>query len=173
MIALAALMVLSMQQADTQVAAAQPTEIKEWKVPWPDTRPRDPFVGRDGRVWFVGQEGHYIAALDTVSGQFKRYDLDPGTGPHNLIVDDSGTVFYSGNLTGHIGRLDPGTGKVTKYPMPDPAARDPHTLIFDNNYEQNRLIWFTVQGGNFVGRFNTRTGEVTLRKSPTPNSRPY
>ena len=64
-------------------AAAQPPVINEWPVPWERTRPRDPFVASDGRVWFVGQEGHYLAVFDTVSHQFTRYPLDPGTGPPN------------------------------------------------------------------------------------------
>ncbi|MGH7751213.1 MAG: lyase, partial [Gemmatimonadales bacterium] len=42
-------------------AAAQmaPT-INEWTVPWTGTRPRDPYLDRQGRVWFVGQTGHYV-----------------------------------------------------------------------------------------------------------------
>lgn len=156
-----------------QLAANTPAPMREWKVPWDNTRPRDPFVARDGRVWFVGQAGDYVAALDTVSGEFKRFELDPGTGPHNLVVDHAGIVWYAGNRAAHIGRLDPATGKITKFSMPDPAARDPHTLLLDRNHDQNGLIWFTVQGGNFVGRFDTKSGAVTLLRNPTPNARPY
>jgi virginiamycin B lyase len=34
-------------------------------------------------------------------------------------------------------------------------------------------LWFTVQGGGFVGRLDTATGEVKLAKMIIPNSRPY
>ncbi|HWM29829.1 MAG TPA: lyase, partial [Woeseiaceae bacterium] len=27
-------------------------DIREWLVPWEDSRPRDPYVTEDGRVWF-------------------------------------------------------------------------------------------------------------------------
>ena len=37
------------------VAAADTVEIREWTVPWANTRPRDPIVDAEGRVWFVGQ----------------------------------------------------------------------------------------------------------------------
>ncbi|MDH3297941.1 MAG: hypothetical protein OEM96_06670, partial [Gemmatimonadota bacterium] len=30
--------------------------VEEWTVPWPDSRPRDPYAAPDGRVWFVGQQ---------------------------------------------------------------------------------------------------------------------
>ena len=38
--------------------------VREWPVPWEKTRPRDPYVAPDGRVWFVGQQGNYIASFD-------------------------------------------------------------------------------------------------------------
>ena len=121
-------------------APAEDLEITEWVVPWENTRPRDPYVDGQGRVWFVGQVGNYLAYLDPGTGDFRRYELDPGTGPHNLIVDDDGFVWYAGNRAMHIGRLDPETGEIEKHMMPTPDARDPHTLIFD----QNGDIWFSV-----------------------------
>jgi len=144
-------------------------DVKDWKVPWEKTRPRDPYVDAQGRVWFVGQEGNYIAYLDPTSGRFKRYEIEAGTHPHNLIVDAKGMVWYAGNRNARIGRLDPRDGKVTTYMMPDGAARDPHTLAFDPRGD----IWFTVQGGNFVGKLTTATGRVQLVKMPTEGARPY
>jgi virginiamycin B lyase len=146
-----------------------PVDIKEWPVPWEQTRPRDPFVAPDGKVWFVGQTGDYVAYLIPETGEFKRYELDRGTGPHNLIVADDGFVWYAGNRTGHIGKLDPKDGTITKFPMPDPNARDPHTLVFDSKGN----IWFTLQGANRIGKLTVATGEVQLVEVPTPRARPY
>jgi virginiamycin B lyase len=143
--------------------------IKEWLVPYAASRPRDPYIDSRNRVWFVGQVGNYIAYLDPRSGHFRRYEIEEGALPHNLIVDQRDMVWYAGNGNGHIGKLDPNTGKITRYPMPDPEARDPHTLVFD----QKGNIWFTVQNGNFVGRLTTRTGKVELVKVATPGARPY
>jgi virginiamycin B lyase len=148
----------------------KPPVIKEWPVPWADTRPRDPYVDpTTGRIWFCGQAGHYLAYFVPATGEFKRYDLEPGAGPHNLIVDKSGIVWFAGNLVGYIGRLDPRDGSIKKYPMPDPMVRDPHTLVFDRNGD----IWFTAQGGNAIGKLTVSTGVVQLVKVPTPNARPY
>lgn len=152
--------------------AAETVDIREWEVPWSESRPRDPFVEPSGKVWFVGQRGHYVANLDPETGEFKRYDLEPGTGPHNLIVAGSGddaTIWYAGNRNGHIGRLNPANGEIEKFPMPIDAARDPHTLIFDSIGD----VWFTVQGGNYVGRLATNSGEVSLIEVPTRKARPY
>ncbi|MBI4540338.1 MAG: lyase [Gemmatimonadetes bacterium] len=153
----------------TALPADDPADIKEWPVPWENSRPRDPYVDGKGRVWFVGQQGNYLAHFDPKTGAFERYELEPGTGPHNLIVDADGHVWYAGNRNAHIGRLDPETRKITRYPMPDPAVRDPHTLIFDRNGD----IWFTSQGGNRVGKLTRTTGEIRLIAPATPGARPY
>ena len=144
-------------------------EIREWDVPWEESRPRDPYVAPDGRVWFVGQAADYAAVLDPRTGEFARHDLPEGAGPHNLIVGEDGIVWYAGNRARHIGRLDPATGEIRRFEMPDPAARDPHTLFWGRDGQ----IWFTVQGGNKVGRFHTGTGEVRLVDAPDAGSRPY
>jgi virginiamycin B lyase len=34
-------------------------------------------------------------------------------------------------------------------------------------------MWFTVQNGNFIGRFSPGLGETTLISVPTPRARPY
>jgi virginiamycin B lyase len=142
-------------------------EIREWTVPYARSRPRDPYVDDQGRVWFVGQTADYAAYLRPETGEFTRFDLADGAGPHNIIVD--AYAWYSGNTASHIGRVDRETGSITRYPMPDAAARDPHTLVFD----QKGAIWFTVQSGNFVGRLIKESGEVALRRPPTSNARPY
>ncbi len=144
-------------------------EIQEWKVPWEDTRPRDPYVAPDGDVWFVGQGGNYISEFDPDTEEFRKIDLPDGAGPHNCIVDEEGYIWYAGNAAAHIGRVNPKTGEITQYEMPHERARDPHTLVFD----QNGDIWFTVQGGNFVGKLTVSTGEVELIDVPTSRARPY
>lgn len=155
--------------AFADIAYAADPVIEEWNVPWERTRPRDPYAADSGLVWFVGQGDDYVAWLDPVSGEFKRYDLGEGAGPHNLIVDGDGMVWYAGNRAAHIGRLDPSSGAIEKIPMPRPEARDPHTLVFDDAGD----IWFTVQGGNFVGKLTVETRTVDLIEVPTKRARPY
>lgn len=150
--------------------AAADVDIREWQVPWKDSRPRDPFAASADSVWFVGQRSGYLARLDVDSGQFEKIDLKPGSGPHNLIVASDGIVWYAGNRNRLIGRYDPATGEIEEIDMPDEAARDPHTLVFDAGEEN---IWFTVQGGNMIGRLEIDSRRVDLVRSQTPRSRPY
>lgn len=161
----------------TSAEPPAPVEIREWKVPWPDTRPRDPFAVSENEVWFVGQVGSYLARLDAAKGAFARLDLPDRAAPHNLVVDEEGVVWYAGNANGTIGRYDPdaagGEGlapasTIERIPLP-PEAPDPHTLLLG----PGGALWFTVQGGNFVGRLDRATREVRLAKVPAPNARPY
>ena len=152
------------------MTAAGAVEIDEWTVPWPDTRPRDPDVAdaQASKVWFVGQGDDYIAVLDTASGDMKRFDLDEGAGPHNLILDE-GKVWYAGNRDAHIGRFDPATETFHRIDMPDGHPQDPHTLIAGDD----RYLWFTAQGANVVGRLDRQTEQVEVIEVPTDRARPY
>src|SRR5438045_2077839 len=109
---------------------AQQSEAKMWQTPWDKTRPRDPFVDRHGRVWFVGQVGNYVANLDPKTGEFKRFTIEEGTHPHNLVVDSKGMVWFTGNANGRIIKMDPASGKQTTF-MLDSGVNDPHTMTFD------------------------------------------
>lgn len=165
--AAAAVGILGIAPTTLEAQESQDPELQEWMVPYEESRPRDPFVGPDGRVFFVGQRSDYVAALDPETGEFQRWDLEAGAGPHNLIVDDDGTVWYAGNRARHIGKLDPATGNIEKFMMPNEAAQDPHTLIWDDDGD----IWFTVQGGNFVGHFDMTATETRLVEMPQAEGR--
>jgi len=143
-------------------------EITEWKVPWANTRPRDPWYGPDGKVWFVGQTGHYVATFDPRNGDFRRYELEDGTGPHTVIVDKSG-AWYAGNRANHIGRIDPATGRREVIQLPGNGTRDPHTMAFTHNGD----IWFTLQHGNQIGFLKRKSREIKLYDIDTPRARPY
>lgn len=165
--ALCAVLLVSAAATPADAQESEPIEIREWQVPWPDTRPRDPALAPNGDVWFVGQRAHYAARLDPTTGDFERFELLGEAGPHNLIVADDGTVWYAGNGDAHIGHLDPATGEIVRHDMPDLDARDPHTLIFDGRGG----IWFTVQGGNMVGHLDMTTGAVRLTPGPEAEGR--
>ena len=100
------LAVASVIPAVTRVAA-QPTPargaesdsviLKEWTVPWgAASRPRDPALGADGRIWFVGQEGNYVAHLDPRTAKFTRVEIDAGTN-ERITVALRGPILAAGN----------------------------------------------------------------------------
>lgn len=146
----------------------KPLEITEWNVPYKDTLPRDPWVDSADLVWFVGQQGDYVANLKPSTGEFRRYDLSRGAGPHTVIANERG-AWYAGNRSQHIGLIDPASGKIEKIMLPGKGQRDVHTMDFDADGN----IWFTVQHGNQIGHLDTKTRKIKLYEVSTPNARPY
>jgi virginiamycin B lyase len=145
-----------------------PVPIKEWPVPF-GGHGRDPQAAGPDEIWFVGQQGDYLARFTPSTEEFFKVDLPDGTGPHNNVVDSDGVVWYSGNAAGEIiGAYDPKTGELGMIDVP--GARDPHTLLFDVG-EQH--LWFTVQFGNMIGRMTLADGKIELIEVPTEGARPY
>jgi len=150
-------------------AVNTPVTIQEWPVPWKDSRPRDPDVAPNGTIWLVGQQTDYVAHFDPKTAEFTKFDLPPGTGPHNVIVDRDAFLWIAGNRQGYIGRMNPNTGELARFTMPDDNVKDPHTLVFAGRNH----IWFTAQWSNVIGRLDKRSGEVDLVTVPVDKARPY
>jgi virginiamycin B lyase len=127
-------------------------QVSEWAVPTPEFA-RDPAVAPDGSVFIAVMHGNKIARFDPRSEQFIEWELPPRAHPHGLLVDRDGMVWYTGN--GTIGRLDSKTGRVTEFKLP--SGGDPHTIVID---EEQKHLWFTVQGGDRVGRPERATGKI-------------
>lgn len=143
--------------------------FRQWQVPTPGQRARDPVQAPDGSVWWAGQYANLVGRINPETGEITEYTLPQGAKPHTVTADREGNIWYTGNGNGTIGKLDPRTAMITEYKMPDPAARDPHSAIFDNKGN----LWFTLQQSNMVGRLVVATGDVKLVTMPTPKSRPY
>src|SRR5258708_9163461 len=92
------------------------------------------------------QVAENVGRLEPATGSFKEYPLVAGknSGPHGLVADKDGNIWYTANFAGYIGKLDPRTGKVTEYKMPDESVDDPHTAVFD----ARGILWFTAQARN-------------------------
>ncbi|HET6604376.1 MAG TPA: hypothetical protein VFG21_09205 [Xanthomonadaceae bacterium] len=155
-----------------QVAGADGVQITEHTVPWPDTRPRDPYVAPDGRVWFVGQTGNYLAVFDPRSEHFERFALPQGTRPHTVVVGADGIAWVAGNGNGTLVRYDPATAEFATFALPEQPElfrKDPHTLAFDDDGD----LWFTLQQGNAIGHFDTETHAFRILPLSRPNTLPY
>jgi virginiamycin B lyase len=156
--------------AAAQIGGPVQASIKLWDVPTIGSRPHDPLATKDGAIWWTGQLSSKLGRLDPKTGMMREYSLKtPHSGPHGLTEDRDGNIWFTGNNAGLIGKLDPKTGDVTEYKMPDPAAKDTHTLLFDHD----GILWFTVQQANKLGRLDPKTGEIKLVSPPTAKARPY
>jgi len=96
----------------------------------------------------------------------RAYELPRGGGyPHDVAVSADGTVWYTAQRDGKLGRLDPTTGKIDLVPLGDGAA--PHGVIVG----PDGAPWVTEGGTNAIVRVDARTREV--KRWPLPPSRKW
>jgi virginiamycin B lyase len=95
----------------------------------------------------------------------KEYRVPAGSGPHDVAPAHDGTVWYTAQAAGKLGRLDPSTAKVTEVELGDGSA--PHGVIVG----PDGAAWVTDGGLNAIVRVDHRT--LAVRSYPLPASSGY
>ena len=95
----------------------------------------------------------------------KEYQVPAGSGPHDVAPARDGTVWYTAQAAGKLGRLDPKTGNVTEVALGDGSA--PHGVIVG----PDGAPWVTDGGLNAIVRVDPGTLAVT--RYPLPASSGY
>jgi virginiamycin B lyase len=99
------------------------------------------------------------AAANTV----ERFPVPAGSGPHDVAPAADGTVWYTAQRSGKLGRLDPATGRTTEVPLGDGSA--PHGVIVG----PDGAAWVTDGGLNAIVRVDPVSNEV--KRFPLPDGR--
>ena len=90
----------------------------------------------------------------------QEYPVPAGTHPHDVAVAADGTVWYTAQHTGKLGRLDPKTGKTTEIPLGDGSA--PHGVIVG----PDGAAWVTDGGLNAIVRVDPGTSAFRVFRLP-------
>jgi virginiamycin B lyase len=90
----------------------------------------------------------------------EEYRVPNGSHPHDVAPAPDGTVWYTAQASGELGRLDPATGETRHIPLGDASA--PHGVIVG----PDGAPWITDSGLNAIVRVDPRTEEV--RRFPLP-----
>ena len=103
------------------------------------------------------------AAPAAPSQEIERFPVPAGSAPHDVAPAPDGSVWYTAQRTGKLGRLDPATGRTTEVPLG--AGSAPHGVIVgpDGN------AWVTDSGLNAIVRVDGKTNEV--KQFPLPAGR--
>jgi virginiamycin B lyase len=96
--------------------------------------------------------------------RFQEWNVTPGSHPHDVAPAADGTVWYTEQFLGHLGRFDPATGKIRRIALG--AGSAPHGVIVG----PDGAAWVTDQGLNAIVRVDARTEEV--RRFPMPPGTP-
>jgi len=89
----------------------------------------------------------------------------PGSRPHDPMAAKDGSLWYSGQMAGVLGRVDPKTGEIKEYPLKTPHS-GPHGLVEDKAGN----IWYTGNTAALIGKLDPKTGAVTEYKMPDPKA---
>src|SRR6266700_731879 len=99
-------------------------------------------------------------ATSAFAAQATFYQLPSGAFPHDVAPAPDGTVWYSGQQKGVLGRFDPKTGKNEDIPLGPGAA--PHGVIIG----PDGAPWLTEGGHNAIARVDPVTRKVKLFPLP-------
>jgi virginiamycin B lyase len=104
-----------------------------------------------------------VFAMDASAQEIRYYPVPRGAHPHDVAPAPDGTVWYTAQARGSLGRLDPVTGKVEQVPLGRGSA--PHGVITG----PDGAAWVTDGGLNAIVRVDPGTRAVKV--FPLPASR--
>ena len=93
----------------------------------------------------------------------RYFPVPDGDGPHDVAPAADGTVWYTAQASGALGRLDPHTGKVRKVPLGEGSA--PHGVIVG----PDGAAWVTDGGQDAIVRVDASSEAVKV--FPLPKDR--
>ena len=104
-----------------------------------------------------------MQSLSARAAEAKYFPVQAGDHPHDVAPAPDGTVWYTGQRAGVLGRLDPKTGGVERIPLGKGSA--PHGVIVG----PDGAAWVTDGGQNAIVRVDPISKEV--KAWPLPASR--
>jgi virginiamycin B lyase len=100
------------------------------------------------------------APVETSLPTIQEYPVPGGSHPHDVAPAPDGTVWYTAQHTGELGRLDPVTGETHHVPLGSGSA--PHGVIVG----PDGAAWVTDSGLNAILRVDAETEAVQVYPLP-------
>lgn len=106
-----------------------------------------------------------FVAANSAAQEVQYFSVPRGAGPHDVAPAPDGSVWYTAQRQGALGRLDPATGTTEQIPLGRGSA--PHGVIVG----PDGAAWVTDSGLNAIVRVDPKTREV--KSFPLPAGTPY
>jgi virginiamycin B lyase len=101
-----------------------------------------------------------VLAQPASAEEVQYYDLPAGDHPHDVAPAGDGTIWYTGQHKGVLGRLDPRSGKVERIPLGEGSR--PHGVITG----PDGGAWVTDSGLNAIVRVDPESREAKVWRLP-------
>ena len=105
-----------------------------------------------------------LLPVQAVAEEVRYFPVPDGSAPHDVAPAPDGTVWYTGQGNGTLGRLDPASGEVEEVALGDGSA--PHGVIVG----PDGAAWVTDSGQNAILRVDPQSLKVDL--FPLPKDAP-
>ena len=105
-----------------------------------------------------------LVPVQAIAEEIRYFPVPDGSGPHDVAPAPDGTVWYTGQGNGTLGRLDPASGEVEEVALGDGSA--PHGVIVG----PDGAAWVTDSGQNAILRVDPQSLKVDL--FPLPKDAP-
>jgi virginiamycin B lyase len=116
------------------------------------------------RIWTIALAISFAASAASAA-EVRYYNVPKGSHPHDVAPAPDGTVWYTAQRSGELGRLDPKTGKTEHIALGMGSA--PHGVIVG----PDGAAWVTDGGQNAIVRVDPATKAV--KKFPLPAGTAY
>jgi virginiamycin B lyase len=116
-------------------------------------------------LFAVGLLTAFLLTSPASAQQVQYYEVPKGDRPHDVAPAPDGTVWYTGQRAGVLGRLDPKTGDVKRVPLGKGSA--PHGVVIG----PDGAAWVTDSGLNAIVRVDPKTHAVSAW--PLPEGREH
>jgi virginiamycin B lyase len=104
-------------------------------------------------------------AAAAAAPRVREYPVTAGSHPHDVAPAADGSVWYTAQAAGELGRLDPATGRSTRVPLG--AGSAPHGVIVG----PDGAAWVTDSGLNAIVRVDHAT--LAVKRYELPASADY
>ncbi len=139
------------------------------KIPLgPGAAPHGVIIGPDGNPWLTEGGQNAIARVDAKTKAVTLFGLPKAFSNANLntlVFDKDGLVWFTGQSGVH-GRVDPKTGKVDAWASP--RGRGSYGIAVTPAGD----IWYASLAGDYIGRIDRATGDVTVVDPPRKGAGP-
>ena len=99
-------------------------------------------------------------AISPEDFSMEEFPVPAGTHPHDVAPAPDGSVWYTAQITGELGKLDPATGETHHIPLGEGSS--PHGVIVG----PDGAPWITDSGLNAIVRVDPQTEEVQVYRLP-------
>ncbi len=126
-------------------------QFQEYESPTPRSVPHNPWVARNGMVWFSEVIARKLAVIDPETGKITEYPVPDKAGLHTLREDSQGNILTSGNVT----RFNPHTQTFTV--LGTPSTYDVAVDAHDNAWGASG-----TEGKEGLFRVDSKTGDIKI-----------